>query len=297
MAAKDAGYQPNMLAKNFRAKRSYALVVLVPNIANPFFSRVIRGIEAAAHVRNYSILLGNTDNQAEREATYANMVRTLQADGVIQMSARDPFADLDKDKRPPLVNICECYEAPFSPKIQLDNSGAATAMIDHLVGLGHRQIGLIKGPANSPLTRQRLAGCHAGMERHGLTINPNAIIEGDFTAQSGFTTVDGLLSLRKRPTAIFCFNDEMAIGAIRRLRDLGYAVPGDISVAGFDDIAVSTYCDPTLTTIRQPAETFGEKAVETLCEMIDGKLPTKSDTTLILPYELVERGSTATIYP
>jgi len=294
-AAKAVGYRPNSLARNLRSKRSHTIVVLVPNIANPFFSRVIQGIEAAAQKSNYSILLGNTNNDIEREADYANMVLTAQADGVIQLSARDPFAELPAESRPPLVNVCECYEAAFSPKIQLDNAGAASAMVEHLIALGHQQLGIIKGPSNSPLTRERLAGCQTAMERAGLEIRPNAIIEGDFTSLSGFRNIDALLCLRKRPTAIFCFNDEMAIGAIRRIRDLGYSVPGDISVAGFDDIALSSYCDPTLTTIKQPAETFGEKAVKTLCEIIDGALAPQSHTKLILPYELVIRGSTAPV--
>ena len=291
-AAEKAGYRPNLMARNFRAKRSFAIMVLVPNIANPFFSRIISGIESEAQSRGYSILLGNTNGQAEREADYANMVHTFQADGVIQLSASDPFSDLPLGKRPALVNICECYDNPLSPQIQLDNSGAAAAIIDHLLELGHRRIGIIKGPADSPLTRDRLEGCAAALKQAGLEMSAAAIAQGDFSTRSGFEAVDTLLSLRKRPTAIFCFNDEMAIGAIRRIRDLGYSVPGDFSVAGFDDIAVSSFSVPTLTTIHQPAATFGRRAVEVLCQMIDTP-ETVTHSQEILPYKLITRGSTA----
>ncbi len=290
-AAEKAGYRPNLLARNFRAKRSFAIMVLVPNIANPFFSRVISGIESEAQTRGYSILLGNTGGRPQRNAEYAGMVHTFQADGVIQLSAYDPFSGIEASKRPPLVNICECLDAQSSPQIQLDNAGAASSVIDHFVALGHRRIGVIQGPPDSPLTRDRLAGCQRAMQAHGLNLEPTAIAEGDFSTQSGFDAIDALLSLRKRPTAIFCFNDEMAIGAIRRIKDLGYDIPVDLSIAGFDDIAVSSFSVPSLTTIQQPAETFGRRAVEILCDMINtpGSVENARST---LPFKLIIRGST-----
>jgi LacI family repressor for deo operon, udp, cdd, tsx, nupC, and nupG len=292
-AAAKAGYRPNLLARNFRANRSFAIMVLVPNIANPFFSRIISGIEAEAQSRGYSILLGNTNGHPDREREYANMVHSFQADGLIQLSASDPFSDLPQAKRPPLVNICECLDEPASPQIQLDNFGAASAVIEHLAELGHERIGIIQGPSTSPLSRDRLAGCRSALRALGLNLEADAIAEGDFSSRSGFEVVDTLLSLRKRPTAIFCFNDEMAIGAIRRIRDLGYSIPGDISIAGFDDIAVSSFSVPTLTTVRQPATIFGRRAVEILCDMIDGTISTRSNEKHILPYELIIRGSSA----
>ncbi|MEO9969882.1 MAG: LacI family DNA-binding transcriptional regulator [Hyphomonadaceae bacterium] len=292
-AAKDLGYRPNLLARNFRAKRSYAIMVLVPNIANPFFSRVISGIEASAQAKGYSVLLGNTGGRREREIDYASMVHSFQADGIIQLSASYPFDIAASEIRPPLVNICECYDQPVSPQIQLDNKGAAAAMVEHLVDLGHKQIGIMIGPSSSPLTHDRLAGCRQVFDRHGITVDDRAIAEGDFSSQSGFEAIDKLLSLRKRPTAIFCFNDEMAIGAIRRIRELGFSVPGDISVAGFDDIDFASYCAPALTTIKQPAELFGTRAVDLLCEIIEMPAPAIAHERLTLPYELIIRGSTA----
>lgn len=288
-AASELNYRPNSLARGLRVKRASVLVVLVPDISNPYFSRVIRGIETQAQKRGYSILLGNTAGERERELFYASLVYSSQADGVIQLSASYPFEPDTKDV--PIVNICECFDTPDAPKVMLDNKAGARAVTDLLVGYGHTRIAVVKGPDESPLTRERLKGYRAALRAAKIKTDKKLEIEGDFTARSGEAAVDKLLAQTAPPTAIFCQNDEMAFGAMKRLKECGFSVPDDISVAGFDNIRFSEYCDPPLTTVSQPADTFGIMAVDLLCDAIESPNKTPVFETHTLPFKLVIRNS------
>lgn len=291
-AVKQAGYKPNLMAVQFRSRKSRNLVVLVPTVANLFFARVISGMQEAARKKNYSILLCNTLGNPELEESYARMVRNFQADGLIQLRAHNPFSaeDFDVDVTPPMVNACEVLDDAICPTVSLDNRGAARAMTEHLVRLGHRRIGMIKGPQRSPLTRDRLAGYRDALKTAAIAFDEHLLCPGDFTLQSGRKAAGTLINRDDPPTAIFCENDEMAIGAIQRIKQGGLRVPEDISVTGFDDIAFASFSDPPLTTIAQPAEEFGSTAVSLLIDLLEGRIKKMPHVTL--PYELVVRSST-----
>lgn len=292
-AVRAVDYRPNMMARNFRSRQAFAIVVLAPNIANPFFARVVRGIEQVAQEGGYAVLLGDTRDDPAREAEYLGLVQSRQADGVIQLSARiDPVAlkRLWKDgAAPAIVNACECADLDFCPKVRIDNAAAARAMTEHLLALGHRRIGVLTGPAASPLTRDRLAGHRQALETAGVAHDPALTATGDFSSQSGFDAARTLAAAR--PTALFCFSDEMAIGAMRALRSLGLRVPQDVSVAGFDDIDLARFAEPPLTTIAQPMEELGRAAMAVLLDILNGGLPDLR--TQVLPTQLVVRDSTA----
>ncbi len=294
-AARAVDYRPNMMARNFRSRQAFAIVVLAPDIANPFFARVVRGIEQVAQKAGYAVLLGDTQGSPEREAEYLNLVQSRQADGVIQLAARiDPEAlgRLWREGEPAaIVNACECADTAFCPRIQIDNAAAARTMTEHLIGLGHRRIGVVTGPLASPLTRDRLAGHRQALQAAGLAYDPALTVPGDFSLQSGLDAVAPLLRADPRPTAVFCCNDEMAIGAIRGLKMAGLTPPGDMSVAGFDDIDFARFCDPPLTTIAQPMEELGRAAMALLLRILNGERPANDLT--ILPTTLVVRDSTA----
>lgn len=293
-AVKQAGYQPNLLAVKFRSGKSHNLVVLVPTVANVFFARVISGMQEAAHHRRYSLLLGNTMAEDNAEIAYARLVQTSQADGLIQLRAFDPFATLDMTtERLPMVNACEVLDKAPCPVVTLDNRAAAAAMTEHLLSLGHRSIAMIKGPARSPLTRDRVAGYRDALQSAGVAFDDTLLYPGNFTLQSGHQATAELLQRSDRPTAIFCENDEMAIGAIQCLKQHGLRVPEDISVAGFDDISFAAFSDPPLTTIAQPAEEFGRTAVNLLIDVLEQKLTLLPK--VILPFELIVRGSTGPV--
>lgn len=287
-----SGYRPNLLARNFRTRKTYMIVVLVPDIANPFFARVIRGIEQTAQRKGYSVLLGDTQGNIDREFFYANMIMTRQADGLIQLSARMPFNGGYPELTSPLpmVNACECLTDPDIPRVQLDNVAAAKTMTEHLLSLGHQKIGVILGPESSPLTQERLLGYKSALKEAGISFLDSLIAAGDFTMESGRKAAGTLLSSGQKPSAIFCFNDEMAIGAVQRVKSAGLSTPKDISIAGFDDINFSAFCDPPLTTIAQPTEEFGFTAMTILYEILQGNMPENNQH--ILPFELIIRKST-----
>lgn len=288
-----ANYRPNAMAVQFRSRRTGNLVVLVPLIANSFFARVIAGIQQAAQAAGYRVLLCDTAGDEAREREYAELVYARQADGVIQLRAFDPFAG-DPDA-PPVVNACEVLAEHSWPKVRLDNRAAARCLTEHLLALGHRRIALIKGPERSPLTLERLAGYQEALTQAGVPLDPDLLHPGDFTLAAGAAAGRALLRLSERPTALFCCSDEMAIGALQTLRGAGLRVPEDLSLAGFDDIAFAAYSDPPLTTIAQPAEAFGQRAVALLLETLAGSPPPRRE--VVLPFELVVRGSTGPCRP
>jgi len=289
-AVRETGYKPNQMAVKFRSGKTHHLVALVPTVANLFFARVISGMQQAAHDRRYSLLLCNTLADEAVEQSYARMVDTAQADGVIQLRAFNPFTTHSSNEMLPMVNACEVLDDAPCPSVQLDNRKAAQLMTEHLLQLGHRRIAMIKGPARSPLTRDRLAGYRDALQMAGLSVDEQLLCPGNFSLQSGYDATAQLLALPMPPTAIFCENDEMALGALKCLKDQGIAVPAQVSVAGFDDIAFAQYCDPPLTTIAQPAEDFGRTAVNLLIDVLEQRLRTAPK--VMLPFELVVRGST-----
>lgn len=291
-AVEKAGYRPNLMAVQFRSRKTGNLVILVPAIANTFFARVISGAQRAAQAAGYRLLLCDTQGQESIERQFAELVYAYQADGVIQLRAFDPFDQSTvSGAMPPIVNVCEVIRQGRHPTISLDNQAAAKAMTEHLLELGHRRIGLIKGPKSSPLTRDRVAGYEEALRQAQIPLDEALVSHGDFTLNAGYLGASAMLKLNPRPTALFCENDEMAIGALRRIKEEGLRVPQDISLAGFDDIPMAAYCDPALTTISQPAEAFGEKAVEMLIALMDGR--PVIDRHLVLPFELTVRESTA----
>lgn len=283
-------YRPNMLARNFRSTRAYSIVVLVPDITNPFFSLVIRGIEDRAQQKGYAVLLGDTRDSASREQEYIKLVETRLSDGVIQLRPYSAGALTKKQEGIAYVSACGCESTP-GPSVRIDNVGAAKTIVDYLLSLGHKRIGVISGLKENPHTQDRLFGYKQSLAEAGIPFREELIAEGDFTMWSGLNAAPYFCKMSQKPTAIFCMNDEMAIGAIQTLKSYGISVPNDISVTGFDDIPYARYCDPALTTIAQPAKEIGKIAIDTLLKLIEGK--SLSQVEYILPYEFVIRKSTA----
>jgi len=294
-AATKAGYSGNYLARNLRTNKTSQVIVLVPNIANPFYSEVIRGIERVAHDHGYSVLLGDTQNSLARENAYTKMYTTKRADGLITLCPRLPKLDRsiqDADLLiEPIVNACEC--APGTPMrtVQLDNKGAARKATDYLISLGHQRIGFVAGPPGSPLSSERFEGYKAAMTAAKLSTPEDLFAIGDFSVESGVLAAKQLLAVKQPPTAIFCSNDEMALGVMTVLKSVGIGIPDDISIVGFDNIHFAQYFDPSLTTVAQPMGDLGEKAMTVLCETLAGNPPKVKD--IVLPFDLIVRDSTA----
>jgi LacI family repressor for deo operon, udp, cdd, tsx, nupC, and nupG len=288
-AIAQVGYRPNMLARNFRSARAYAVVVLVPDIANPFYSLFIRALEDRAQQKGYAVLLGDTRGTPERELEYIRRVETRLADGIVQLR---PSSEKSQNNIPPdipCVNACGC-EYTTGPAIRIDNRAAAKTMVNYLISLGHRRIGVISGLKDNPHAIDRLEGYKEALAEAGIPFEKDLIAEGDFTMWSGLNAAFQFCNMKVRPTAIFSMNDEMAIGAMQTLKNQGIRIPEDMSVTGFDDIAYAKYSDPSLTTISQPAEEMGKMAMDMLLKVIEGE--PLSQRECVLPTEFIIRKST-----
>jgi LacI family repressor for deo operon, udp, cdd, tsx, nupC, and nupG len=289
------GYVPNATAKNLRTLRSGKLLVTVPDISNPFFALILQGIEETAQREGYAVLVGDTQHDVKREEGYASMLKRREADGLIFLGHRLPraAADLVNDAKPscaPVVNGCEFSPRLGVPSVHIDNSKAASEAMDHLYRLGHRRIGVITGPLASPLSRDRLLGVKAAAQKHRAA--PECIVvNGDFSIESGVVAAERLLERKDPPTAIFCFNDEMAMGVLETVKRHGRHVPRDISVMGFDDIRFARCTDPPLTTVAQPMRAIGEGTVRLVLEILLGRATPPESVTL--PHTLMIRSSTA----
>jgi LacI family repressor for deo operon, udp, cdd, tsx, nupC, and nupG len=293
-AVKQLGYTPNSAAKNLRTLRTRKLLVTVPDISNPFFSLILQGIEDAALREGYAVLVGDTQHDAAREERYALMLRRKEADGLIFLGHRIPkqAAELVHSMPPghaPVVNGCEFTPGQGIPSVHIDNATAAMDAMDHLYRLGHRRIGIVTGPLVSPLSRDRLRGAKARAIK-ARAEKDLIVANGDFSIESGAVAAVRLLGSKDKPTAIFCFNDEMAIGVLQTTRRLKLRCPDDVSVVGFDDIRYAQHLDPPLTTIAQPMRQIGEGTVRLLLEILHGDTVPASVT---LPHTLVVRASTA----
>jgi len=297
-AVKQSGYVTNSLARSFRTRRNHSVVVLVPDITNSFFSSIIQGIEEVARANGYRILLGDMQNDPDNARPYGDLCAQRQADGLICLGRTIPFV-YNKSRKsldpawPPLVMACEYDERIPIPGVRIDNARAALDGVRYLGEQGHRRIAYINGPQDSPLCRDRLKGYRKGMAEMGVRKTSDLVFNGDFTLDSGAQAARALLDAGELPTAVFAANDAMAIGALQVFRQSGLRVPKDISLMGFDDIKFAAYCDPPLTTVRQPRREIGALSMQIMVDLLAGD--SAASTTRELPHELVQRESVAQI--
>lgn len=289
-------YMPNAAAKTLRTAATRNMLVTVPDIANPFFSLIIQGIEEIAQREGYAVLLGDTHHGTDPEGRFGLMLQRHEADGLIFLGHYLPESVKSwmRTRRglPPVVNGCERSPAMSVPSVHIDNARAAAEMMDHLYGLGHRRIGIITGPGTSPLSRDRLRGAMARAKAEGAA-RQVTVANGDFWIESGLAGAARLLAQPSPPTAIFCFSDEMAMGALSYAHRLGTVVPDMLSVAGFDDIRFAPYTRPPLTTISQPMVDLGRETARLLLGVLGGSITKPVSVTL--PHKLEIRASTGAV--
>jgi len=291
-AVDQLGYSPNAAAKSLRTLTTRKLLVTVPDIANPFFSLIIQGIEEAALREGYSVMLGDTHHDSQREERYGEMLLRREVDGLIFLGhsmSKSVGALMKKSQMAPIVNGCEYSPNLGVPSAHVDNEAAAYEAMSHLYGLGHRQIGVLTGPLASPLSRDRLRGVQACAKENGAS-KQVMVVNGDFSIESGIAGAARLFAQQTPPTAVFCFNDEMAIGVLDYASRVGRSVPESLSVIGFDDIRFARYMRPALTTISQPMLDIGRETVRLLLGVLQGTVTTPVSITL--PHKLEIRSST-----
>lgn len=290
-AIKELGYQPNLLGRNLRRTRTNLVLVLLPSIANPFYAAIVKGIEDVAHKNSYNIMLCNTESNVERERLYIRLLKNKLADGVILLAPQIPADELTElSLKYPVVQCCEYRENVGVSHVSIDNFMAAYEATKHLIGLGHKKIGLLSSDNDFISTKQRENGYLKALEEAGLAINKSWLGFGDYGYNSGIDYANRILQYEDRPTAVFAISDLMAIGVIKAAGDKGIIVPDDLSVVGFDNISYAYMHTPSLTTISQPRYDIGGAAMKLMLTHIND--PDYTPCSLILKHQLVEREST-----
>jgi LacI family transcriptional regulator len=285
-------YRPNALAKGLLMKKTMTIGVIIPDISNPYYAEIVRGIQDIADHYGYAIFLLNTDRNQERIIKHIYFLREKSADGIIfsggVIHGEKVLSSLKELKE--RVVVIGRHKVDF-PAVLIDNMGGAMKATEHLIVLGHRRIGYIGGPDNSSSARDRLTGYKNGLTQRGYSIEKNLIRKGDFTPKSGYVAARDLLE-KERPSAIFAVNDQMALGAIRGAKESGVRVPEALAVVGFDNIPFSSYFDPSLTTVEIPKYHIGAAAMEMAVNLISGANTERMrwfDTQLLIRDSTVRR--------
>lgn len=291
--ARELNYVPNASARSLSMKKTETLGLLLPDMHGEFFSEIIRGADAVARKEKYHLLVSSSHNTKDELET-AVKVMSGRVDGFIVMSPHlDPATLLTHFlKTTPTVVLNSSIASSLYDSIRIDNKGGAKQVMEHLIGLGHRRIAIIKGDTKSEDAVDRLAGYLAALKEAHIDLVNEYIVEGDFTDRTGYLGAAKLLSLPVRPSAIFASNDEMAIGTMRYLREQNVNIPDDIAVAGFDDIQMSSFIHPSLTTVHVNISELGSLAVRRLIGIITSEQKINRQTSTILPAELVVRETT-----
>lgn len=287
-ASTELRYRPHGTARSLITRRTDVFGVVLPDLFGEFFSEVIRGMDPRAQERGYHLLLSGS-HDGRREVEFAVGAMRGRVDGMIVMSPGVSGAELEACLPPdvPVVLLnCDVDGTGYSA-INVDNYGGALAMVRHLVGLGHRRIAMITGAAANFDARERLRGFRAAVAETGGAVR-GMEVAGDFTEAGGYRAALELARGDDPPTAVFCANDSMAVGAISALRGAGRRVPDDVAVAGFDDVPIGRYLSPSLSSVRVDVNGLGARAVELLCHAIAGDAPPAQE---LLPTELVVRRS------
>ncbi|WP_100011584.1 LacI family DNA-binding transcriptional regulator [Lentibacillus sediminis] len=289
-AIKELQYEPSMLGRNLRKSESRLLLVLIHSFSNPFFSKIINGIEDHSIANNYNILLCESDSDPQRENIFLNMVRNKLADGVISMNpAVDMEMMLDLAEKHSIIFCSEYYENDAIPYVTIDNEAAAYKAVKHLIKLGNEKIAFISYEESFVYAKQRRNGYERALREFGLPMREEWIYNaGGLDFQDGVQAVRKFLQCDERPTAVFAVSDTLAIGALKEVNVRGIKIPDEMAVVGFDNINFSNMTNPTLSTVSQPMYDMGYKAASMLIDSIQGK----AVDSVIMDHELIIREST-----
>ncbi|MDQ0473456.1 LacI family DNA-binding transcriptional regulator [Labrys wisconsinensis] len=284
----ETGYVVNHGARMLRSRSSNQILVLLGNIAATTFPEVVLGIEEAVQEHGYSVLVGSTHNDPERQEILANQLLTGAADGIILMTGLLPevvrnFPNYEQH----VVAVTRMVPDKRIPQVNIDNRAAMETAVAHLLALGHSRIVHLSGPLDSPTFQARAEGYRRAMRSAGA--HPAVIPSQAFNIQAGIEAMERLLALPDRPTAIICASDEMAMGAISLATGKGIRVPDDMSFVGFDDIPFSVVMNPPLSTIHIPRRDMGRAGGRILLRnLTEGAGKAEN---VVLRHELIVRGS------
>ncbi len=293
-ALRELGYRPSRVARRLRMKdgRAHLVGLIIPDIQNPFYAEIARGVEDAAYAAEYALLLCNSDENPEKERFYLNVMLSESVDGIVL----PPFDDTDTAvieiaaTGMPVVCVDRSMAKLKTDLVEVDNHRGAFEAVSHLLAKGHEHIGLIEGRSQVSTSRERRRGYLDALAEREIAVRKDLMRAGDFKQDSGRILANELLALRKPPTALFVCNNLMTVGALATIHQRGLRVPQDVAIVGFDDLPWAEALDPPLTVVRQPAYEVGREAMELLLKRIMD--PDRAPVTVRLLPEMVTRSST-----
>lgn len=290
---KQVDFQPNIAARSLAAGRTRVIGLVIPTqiarlFSDPFFPLLIQGVSATCNLTDFSVMLWLAEPEYERKMIRQILYNGI-IDGVIISSAivNDPLVDALQERGLPFVMIGEPHDKTDINFVDVDNAAGAQRAVLHLARIGYQKIATITCALNTAVGINRLEGYKQALTHMDIPVQPELIIEGDFSQESGYMATKRLL--KQKPDAIFVASDPMAQGCYRAIKEAGLTVGKDIAVVGFDDLPLSQHMSPPLTTVRQPVINMGNLAVETLIDVID--YPERPIRQVRLPTELVVRSS------
>ncbi len=298
----EMGFEPSQVARALAKSQTCMIGVIVGDTNDPYFSAIVRGIEDVARENGYVVIVCNSDRIPAVELTYVRTLLNHRADGLIFAGGglTDPdylraMGRLVAQMKKRGVGVVALSEHLFPAyQVTVDNRAAVRDLTNYLIGEGHRDIGMISGPAGLKTTQLRTLGFRDALRAAGLKFDSARVISGSFRFQGGMQAIEKFLSAGPLPTAILAANDEMAIGAMVALKRHGVCIPEDISLAGFDDILATQYVDPPLTTMQVPLYEMGANGMRQLLRLLRGE---KVEPVCWLPHAMIERQSVRRLAP
>lgn len=292
-AVAELDYRPNRVAQSLSRQRTHIVGMVVPDVANPFFSEVLLGVESELEGVGYAVVFGNSQDSVTRQFRYLTSFQERQVDGLVVVVAPDTDGRALSEiaTRIPLVLVDRTLREWSGDQVLGDNEAGMELAVDHLVQLGHRKVALINGEPRLSTAQRRQRGFETSLRLRKL--EPHSLSDGSFTMESGFAQASRIFESANRPTAICAGNDLLAIAAANAATESGLEVPKDVSIVGYDDIAYARLVSPSLTTIRQPGPAMGAAAARLLLERLDGQR--KEERTIVLKPELIVRRSTSAV--
>jgi LacI family transcriptional regulator len=291
-AIKTLDYVPSAVARSLKAKTTATIGLLVPNNLNPYFAELARGIEDYCERNGYCVILCNSDDNPDKQRSYLRVLLEKRIDGLIVASAGGDSGLVQglKGVRTPMVIVDRGLDGVDADLVRIDHEYGAYLATRHLLELGHRDIATISGPENTSVAQMRLAGYCRALKEAGVEVSPGRMLASDFTSTGGYSAAAVLLESNP-PSAIFAANDMIGIGVLRAAAERNIRVPSELSVIGFDDIQMSRYVYPSLTTVGQSILQLGEMAAEVLLRRI-ATPDLMTDQRIVTP-SIVIRESTA----
>jgi DNA-binding LacI/PurR family transcriptional regulator len=292
--AKESGYRASAVARGLVTRRTRTIGLVVTTVSDPFTSEVVTGIEQTANDHGYCVFLADSNADPEREKKIVQSFAEQRVDGIIVTSSRVGalYLPLLSEMMVPIVLVNDQYPGAFVHSVMICNQEGTKAVTEHLIELGHRRIAYIGDQFGYQSDTERFAGYREALDAAKIRVHPELAVRGDGKPEAALHAMEQLLALSDPPTAICCYNDMTALGAMRSIRMHRLRVPEDISVAGFDDLFIASYTDPPLTTVRQPMRRMGLLAMENLIKLMSGQ---ESVVRVKIKAELIVRESTAKI--